>query len=293
MPQRYGTVQFAPSPFYLPTYNPLIFDFMVAARGYGMADAFLLMAIAVPVWHRVMGWPSLRLSCAAASLALGLSFSASFSFAFVDIAAFLAIVIWARKDGARDSRLMGYCAVPGLLVAILMCGYPLTHWPSGAFWQSARSLREMMTSLAEASLYQPNPRLLEPFNTVIHYGESWLLPAVGVFCICQLIVTRLEGSWLQDERTRWLGRFAATLAGITTLSVSMSWLAFRFAKVPLPLGRTGIYLVPLCTLLAGAIAAAPVRSVVSDWLRQGITGVFICVACYFLLCIAADLFQRI
>ena len=31
------------------TYNPFIFDYMVAARGYGLANAFLLAAIAVPV----------------------------------------------------------------------------------------------------------------------------------------------------------------------------------------------------------------------------------------------------
>jgi hypothetical protein len=45
---------------------------MVAARGYGLADAFLLAAIAIPVWHRVKGRPTLATSCALASLALGL-----------------------------------------------------------------------------------------------------------------------------------------------------------------------------------------------------------------------------
>jgi hypothetical protein len=59
----------------------------------------------------------------------------------------------------------------------------------------------------------------------------------------------------------------------------------------LPLGRTGIYLVPLCTLLVGIIAAAPVQSVVSRWLGRGITAAFICVACYFLLCLRLTYFK--
>jgi hypothetical protein len=72
----------------------------------------------------------------------------------------------------------------------------------------------------------------------------------------------------------------------------MHWLAFRFDNVPLPLGRTGIFLIPLCTLVAGVIAAAPARSVLSQWLRRGLTGVLICLAFYFLLCLRLTYFKE-
>jgi hypothetical protein len=49
---------------------------------------------------------------------------------------------------------------------------------------------------------------------------------------------------------------------------------------------------PLCTLVAGIIAAAPARSMVSRRLRQGITAVFVCLACYFLLCLRVTYFKE-
>lgn len=276
-------------------YNPFIMDFMVAARGYGLADAFLLAAIAIPVWHRLKGRPSLRSSCALASLALGLSFAANFSFAFVDLAAFIAILTWAirRRDGQSVPRIFGFCALPGLLIGLLLCGYPLAHWPKGAFWQSAHSLKEMRQSLMQSSLYQLNPRFLDAdLFDLMNFLRPLLPPLLVILCLCQLVATRLDGSWLQDERTRWLGRFGAALAAITAFSVLLHWLAFRFHDVPLPLGRTGIFLIPLCTLVAGVIAAAPARSLVSQWLRRGITGVFICLAFYFVLCLRLTYFKE-
>jgi hypothetical protein len=277
------------------TYNPLIFDFMVAARGYGLADAFLLAAIAVPVWHRVKGRPSLHMSCALASLALGLSFTANFSFAFVDLAAFLAIVTWAirRREGESIARVAGFCALPGLLVALLVCGYPLAHWLEGDLWWGAHSLREMRLSLTQASFYQLDPRFRGSGGyEAMNFLRPRLLRYLAILCCVQVVATRLDGSWLQDDRSRWLGRFAAALAGIATMSVTISWLAFRFYSLPLPLGRTGIFLIPLCTLIAGVIGAAPARSVVSRWLRRGISAVLISMACYFLLCLRLTYFRE-
>lgn len=276
-------------------YNPFILDFMVAARGYGLADAFLLAAIAIPVWHRIKGGATLHTSCALASLALGLSFTANFSFAFVDLAVFLAILTWAirRREGQSAVRIAGFCGLPGLLIALLLCGYPLAHWPRGAFWQSAQSLKEMRQSLMHSSLYRLNPRFLDAdLYDLMDFLRPRLPPMLVILCLCQLMATRLDGSWFLDERTRWLGRFGAALAGITAFSVLLHWLAFRFHDVPLPLGRTGIFLIPLCTLVAGVIAAAPARSLVSQWLSRGITGVFIGLAFYFLLCLRLTYFQE-
>jgi hypothetical protein len=277
------------------TYNPFIFDFMVAARGYSLALAFLLAAIAAPVWNRVHGRPSLLISCTMASLALGLSFTANFSFAFVDLAAFLAIGIWAirRRKGESIASIAGFCVVPGLLVALVVGGYPLAHWRAGELWWGAHSLREMRLSLTQASFYQLNPRFRGTFwYEAMDFLRPRLLRYLAILCCVQVVATRLDGSWLQDDRSRWLGKFAAALAGIATLPVLISWLAFRFYNLPLPLGRTGIFLVPLCTLVAGVIGAAPARSVATQWLRRGITAVLICMACYFLLCLRLSYFRE-
>lgn len=265
-------------------YNPLIFDFMVAARGYSLADAFLLAAIAVPVWNRLKGRPSLRTSCAAASVALGLSFTANFSFAFVDVAAFLVIVTWAigRREGESIARVVAFCVLPGFLVALLLGGYPVAHWREGELWWGAHSLREMKLSLTQASFYQLDPRFRGAlWYQVMDFLRPRFLRYLAILCCLQVVVIRLEGSRL--------GRLAAALGGIAAFSLAISWLAFHFYSLPLPLGRTGIYLVPLITLVAGIIAAAPAGSM---WLRQGITAVLICMACYFLLCLRLTYFRE-
>jgi hypothetical protein len=280
-------------------FNPLIMDFMVAARGYSLANGFLLAAIAVPVWRRVKGRPSLGTSCALASLALGLSFTANFSFAFVDFAAFLAVVMWAValiKQGRENEsvvRIAACCALPGLLVALLICGYPLAHWSKTEIWWGAHSLGDMTRSLVEASLYHPAPRFaVSGLREATNFLKPLLLPALGILCVCQLVATGLDGSWRQDASARWLGKFGAALAGIAALSVLIHWLAFRFDNFPLPQTRTGLYLVPLITLVAGVVAGAPARSVISQWMRRGITTVFICLACYFLLCLRFTYFKE-
>ena len=277
------------------TYNPFIFDYMVAARGYGLANAFLLAAIAIPVWHGVKKRPSLLRSCAWASLALGLSFAANFSFTFVDLAAFLTMTTWAIRRRGQESvgRIVAYCAWPGLVVALLVCGYPLAHWRRDDLIWGAHSLNEMGQSLLESSLYRLDPRFQETaWYKTVDFLAPFLPPLLAILCLCQLVVTKLDGSWRQDKRDRWLGGFAAALAGIVAVSVLLHWLAFRFDNLLLPVGRTGIFLVTLTTLLAGTIAAAPARTLASRWLRRVITAVFCCLACYFLLCLRLSYFRE-
>jgi hypothetical protein len=228
-----------------------------------------------------------------ASLALGLSFSASFAFAFVDGAAFLAILIWAiwQREGGSALRILACCALPGLLLALLLCAYPAAHVTD--FSWGAHSLKETRQSLLQSSLYQLDPRFREYlWFKFMSFLRSRLPPAPAILCLCQLAVTILDGSWTQDPRSRCRARFAAALAGIAALSVLLHWLAFRFHNLLLPLGRTGLFLVPLSTLIAGTIAAAPARSAASRWLSRGVNALLICLACYFLLCLRLTYFKE-
>ena len=276
-------------------YNPFILDFMVAARGYGLANAFLPAAIAIPIWHHQAPGASLRKSCALASLALGLSFTANFSFAFVDVAVFFALAAWALSMRGTDSalRILGFCIAPGLFVGFLIGGYPIAHMPREELWIGAHSLREMWRSLIEASLHQLDPRSLgSRFYKALNSFKPRVLPYLGILCVCQLAAATLDGSFRQKSPQRWVRKFAAALAAIVTLTVLLHWLAFRFDNLPLPKGRTGIFLLPLCTLIAASIAASPARSLVSQWLRRATTSALFCVACYFLLCLRVSYFEE-
>jgi hypothetical protein len=264
------------------TYNPFVFDFMVAARGYSLALAFLMAAIAVPLWHREKETPSLEKSCALASLLLGLSFSANFSFAFIDTAAFLAIAAWAFRRGGVS--ILKACVLPGLLAALLICGYPLLHWQKRELWYGATSLREMARSIIEPSLFQLDPRFERAgLYQVMSFLKPGLLPLLGVLCVCQLIVTRFE---------RRLGRLGLALTGIVALAIFTHWVGFRLFGLLLPMGRTAIYLVPLCTLIAGIVAAAQAQSWTGLWLHRGLIASFFTLACYFLLCLRLTYFEE-
>jgi hypothetical protein len=119
-----------------------------------------------------------------------------------------------------------------------------------------------------------------------------LLPFLAILCLCQILVTRVDGSWLQSEGTRRLGRFAAALGLIAAGSMLIHWLAFRLVHLPLPLGRKGIYLAPIFLLVSGIVATVPPRSEIARWLRRGMTGTFACLALYFVLCLRLNYFQE-
>lgn len=250
--------------------NPFVLDFMVAARGYSLADAFLMTAIAIPVWDRL----KLRTSCVLASLALGLSFCANFSFAFVDVAAFLAILAWALR-GESTWRVASACVLPGLLVALMIGGYTFAHMKKVDLYYGAHSLGEMARGLVDASLYQINPRFGGSLFKVMRFLKPLLLPALGILCVCQIVATRR------------IGKLAAGITGIVGFAVLLHWLAFRFDQLPLPMTRTGIFFLPLCTLFAGAIAAeAP------SILRRAMSAVLLCLAFYFVLCLRVEYFKE-
>ena len=262
-------------------YNPFVLDFFAAARGYSLANAFLMAALAIPVWHTRTGRKSVPVSSALASAAIGLSFASNLSFAFVDSAALLVIVIWAIRRRGADSmlRITGCCVLPSLVVSLGMCGYPIAHYPREEHWYGARSLGEMTRSLVDASLH----RLWAPLANVeaLKSVGLLLLLALGVLCACRLILGSLD----REFRRSVQARIAARVVGILILTLTAHYLAFRLAKLPLPMSRTGIFFLPLCTLLIAAVAASPAESPLSRWLGHVIAGVFLCLAAHYLLCL--------
>ncbi len=281
-------------------FNPFIFDYMVAARGYSLALAFLLCAIAIPayvIWENMNGRPkSLIVACALGSACAGLSFSANFSFAFVNCAALAATFVWSCRRETRIMnrvRLFVACSLPALLVAFFLCGSTVLQFSKKDLVYGATSLRETLNGVVAATLYEPNQFLVHPIlNHALELLTPILLPLLCLLCIGQLILIFLNRSGARDIHTAWLISLGWVLGAIVVLSVSMHWLSFHLFHVLLPKDRTAIYFVTLCTLVAGILAAIPVPGKSGKLTRAALIAQLFVLAGFFLLCMRLEYFKE-
>ncbi|MCU1232592.1 MAG: hypothetical protein JWP63_559, partial [Candidatus Solibacter sp.] len=247
-------------------YNPFVFDHMVAARGYSLALGFLMAALAIAAYRKPE--PA---TCAACSICAALSFAANFSFAFVDAAAMMAILIWAcaRTQAIQARvRILGACVLPGLLVSVFLSAPVVLNWPKGQLEFGAHSLGEMSRTVAQSSLYRPNPQLVNPLLLGwIERASRYLLP---------LLLTLAAWQWARRRNP-----IALALLAILAAAVGAHWLVFRTAGVLLPRDRTAIWIVPLLTLAIGAAAN-----------RRVLTVMLYCMSVYYLLCLRLTYFKE-
>ena len=142
-------------------FNPFIFDFLVAARGYGLASGFLLSAICFVAYALVPDAKSPRVAraCIAASICIALSFLSNFSFAFVDAAMHRRAVFLGLRGKSLPTRaiLAAACFLPGLLLAGRVAGPILLQWKQAELNYGAASLTETFRSLYQASFYELRP----------------------------------------------------------------------------------------------------------------------------------------
>jgi hypothetical protein len=248
-------------------YNPFVFDYLVAARGYALALGFLMCMLAVAAYTRLDA-----AACALCSVCAALSFAANFSFAFVDAFAMLAILTWAcaRTQATHTRvRLLGACVLPGLLVSLFLSVPAVLHFPKGELNYGAHSLGEMFTTVAHSSLYRLNPQIVNPlFYRLLDHVKPFLLPALLVLAVWQ---------W-----AKWRPAISGALLGILAAAVGAHWLLLKLFRVPLPMDRTAIWIVPLCVLAIGAAAAG----------RRPLTVMLYVMSFYFILCLRLNYFKE-
>ena len=206
-------------------FNPVMGDFLVAARGYGLAVGFLMAGIAAAGIDRV------RLRCAVCSLCAGLCFVSSFAFAFAAAAMLVVLFFW------RLERRVLWSVLPGLAVTLLVAGWTLAHWPAGELWFGSHSLDEMTTSLTLPSLTRPDPQVIgaaafRAFEAV----KPWLIVLSGVIILLFLPTLDI------------LGRVYGAILALTLAAHLGSFWIFGLL---LPKERTGLFLIPLLTLVVG------------------------------------------
>lgn len=208
--------------------NPLVLDFLSCARGYGLAVAALLWAIHECVRQRA-GAPSrpvwLGVWCSVAvcaNLTLAVPVAALFT---VQAAHYLA------KGKALRPLLMA--AAITALISVMILAPPLRHASMSTFYAGTETVGEAFRSLIVHSI----PEAGRP-------DRLWVAAALLILATVMAI-----------------GRPHAPQAlpvQILLLCLAGLYAAHRLVGLPLPLNRTGLYLIPLFTLaVAGAVEMLP------------------------------------
>lgn len=197
--------------------SPFVMDYLVAARGYGLALGFLMMLMLCDV-------RTLR-GCAWASLWGGLCLASNFSFALAAIAAgSVQAVRSVREIKVPWWRVLWAYSWPALLVTWFIPLYAILNFPRHELWYGGHSLRETFASVVESQMFPLLPWLL--LISIAWLAWNW---------------KRLPSLTLQ---------FGATFF----IALALHALAFHALGLLYPFDRTALFLLPLG--LGGIFAAA-------------------------------------
>ena len=227
----------------LTVVNPLVLDFLAAARGYGLALGFFAWALYFVLRDARAG---------AAGVCAGLSIAANLTFLFPCAAlAAVAVIekrrVWAVLDGF---------AGPAAVTAAVVIAVPLSHYRAGQFDFGSRTLGQMLETLMKGSLVYLDsapffPALTNWYWFVVKNGSMVVGAAFSAlaFVVGAAAVARARREPADDAD--W---HAAAIVGTLGLSLAGVVAAHAAAGMPYPYTRTGLYLVTLFAL-----------SVVSTW----------------------------
>jgi 4-amino-4-deoxy-L-arabinose transferase-like glycosyltransferase len=220
--------------------HPLLLDFSIAARGYGMGLAFLIWAIYCCMRRRYLLGGTL----------LGLGISANLTIAFPALALMLAVMI--LEDDSVTDRLKIVAAIlaPAETLFVLICFASLRTAGLEHFYVGSTTIRDWLSDLVHGSIKVAHRNGLFGTESGARVILWILLPLIGAFI---LIAAGVDFRHKWDDRLRFVP--------LLTLVVSLFGLiaAHLLFGLNYPVERTGLYFVPLFGI-AWAIAADRVMS---------------------------------
>jgi hypothetical protein len=245
-------------------YNPMILDYLVAARGYSLAIGFFLAAVAVIASSMITAEGQVKIleKCAWVSALLALSSAANFSFSIANGVTLTIFFVWAaRQYGAGRGgylRVAAASCLPGLLLGGILSGSVVLNLPRSELYFGSQAMSEMWSGFAKGTFDELNPDVLNPlllrwFSPLQRLGP-WLVALAGLFFLGYMETMRARAPGSKKEP---LGNFVRLLALVFGAALLLHWLAFKLAHIPLPKDRTGLFFLPLWTLaIAGSVAFA-------------------------------------
>ena len=281
-------------------YNPMVLDYLVAARGYSLAVAFLLAAIGVIASVMIadeIDSAILRKKAAWLSVLLALSCAANFSFAIANGTLLLIFFLWAarrmRFAGSESVQLAMWSFLPGLLAGFLLCGSVVLHWPKGELYFGSKNMAQMWSAFATGSFDELNPNLVNPLVMPWLARLGGIMPYIAVSAgVFLFFFSEINRRRRPDANAERLGNFVRILAVVSVITLALHWLAFKIFAIPLPKDRTGLFLVPLWTLVFAGCLAMPSADRVSGLVRWFGTAVLTLSAFYFLGCLRIGHFKE-
>jgi hypothetical protein len=266
--------------------NPLVMDFQVAARGYGLG-----LALSVWSWY-LLGRSLLarveprqeRGRLLAAGIAQGLAVGANLVYAFPNVGLGLACFALRAVSAGADRRgtllaLARWYVLPGAAVAVVLSVPLVGHLGGDRFYYGTASLAEMALSLVHPSVY------------ALLHDEPWGLPpelpadgpGLGTYgVIAGFVVTLIPLPTtvyrLLRNRAAWRDERAvlyAFVAGGTTILLGLLVCCHSAVGIPYPKDRTGLYFMPLAVgCLLVVVRNARALAAVAAVLLAGLAAVF-------------------
>ncbi len=264
------------------TINPLVLDMAVLARGYSLALGFFAAALAICATQvqkesEAQEWRNTLKSSILVSCFCSLSVAANLSFAFANISLIAVYGVWTslrmfgkteldswlRKTAVNTLTL----GLPGAVV-YLVVNPSIIRISFETIYFGSRSWRATYHDLLSILFGNPMPALaFLPLARMAHY--ILILLGVLVLAYIALVIFGLFDSKKSLPKIDQHGRNWLFLVIVFTVTVSIHtldhhWLSGR----PLPLNRTGLFLLPLGFLISAA-AIAGLKNYRVAWLGPG------------------------
>lgn len=279
------------------TFNPFILDYLVASRGYSLALGLLMAAVTLHteelLFARGLVEPAIRLErLVMASVCLGLSFTANFSFFYIIVSTATAFLLTARLWlYATWRQLLLTYVLPAAAAVFIIAGSTLLEFPRSQIYFGAATFRQMWQSLMAPSLSELNPEVVNP---LIFHALQVCYPALPwIFCLSLVLsigggLTGAGAAEEEKERRVVCLYLTGAVGGALALSAAAHW----SLRIPLPQERTGLFFVPLSTLLVALFVGFPRSGRIGSAIR-GLAVATMGVGCvYFLGCLRLSYFQE-
>jgi hypothetical protein len=278
--------------------SPFVMDYLVAARGYGLASAFLLWMVAIAGRYQAqepaVRAACLRRTCLLISLCGALCVCANFSFALADALTALGLFLWMCREHRRDYlKILAAFTLPGLVVGYFFVGSVVLSWPRGQFTWGSDSLLKTLRSLVSASLFEPNDYLLNPrlLHYFVHFGP-FLYPILTAFVVWRVVMLILGRMAVEDVGARRSTAVAAICGAALLAALACHEFLYVAYQILLPFDRTAMWVVLLFLAMAGGLAAVPLPSAGGRASGQALTAILVLIACYNIGCLRLTYFNE-